>query len=27
MVNPYMPKIFKYLEPETIWQERNPFKQ
>ncbi|MFV8368233.1 8-amino-7-oxononanoate synthase [Flavobacterium sp. LB2R40] len=26
IVNPYMPKIFKYLEPETIWQERNPFK-
>ena len=26
MVNPYMPKIFKYLEPETLWQERNPFK-
>ena len=26
MVNPYMPKIFKYLEPETTWQERNPFK-
>lgn len=26
VVNSYMPKIFKYLEPETIWQERNPFK-
>lgn len=26
MVNSYMPKIFKYLEPETSWQERNPFK-
>ena len=26
MVNPYMPKIFQYLEPETLWQERNPFK-
>jgi hypothetical protein len=26
IVNSYMPKIFKYLEPETIWQERNPFK-
>ncbi|HEX9151474.1 MAG TPA: 8-amino-7-oxononanoate synthase, partial [Flavobacterium sp.] len=26
IINPYMPKIFKYLEPETIWQERNPFK-
>ena len=21
-----LPKIFRYLEPETIWQERNPFK-
>ena len=26
IINSYMPKIFKYLEPETIWQERNPFK-
>lgn len=26
IVNSYMSKIFKYLEPETIWQERNPFK-
>ena len=26
ILNYYMPKIFKYLEPETIWQERNPFK-
>ena len=26
MVNSYMSKIFKYLEPETTWQERNPFK-
>lgn len=26
ILNHYMPKIFKYLEPETIWQERNPFK-
>ncbi|MFV8376757.1 GNAT family N-acetyltransferase [Flavobacterium sp. LB1P62] len=26
ILNSYMPKIFKYLEPETIWQERNPFK-
>ena len=25
-VNPFMSKIFKYLEPETNWQERNPFK-
>ena len=26
IINPFMSKIFKYLEPETIWQERNPFK-
>jgi len=26
MVNVFLPKIFTYLEPETIWQERNPFK-
>lgn len=26
IVNLYLPKIFKYLEPETVWQERNPFK-
>ncbi|MFV5696622.1 8-amino-7-oxononanoate synthase [Flavobacterium sp. LB3P122] len=26
ILNSYMPRIFKYLEPETIWQERNPFK-
>lgn len=26
LVNPYMPKIFQYLEPEATWQERNPFK-
>lgn len=26
MVNPYMSKIFHYLEPKTMWQERNPFK-
>jgi len=26
MINSLMPKIFKYLEPETIWQQRNPFK-
>ena len=24
--NYYLPKVFRYLEPETIWQERNPFK-
>lgn len=26
IVNLYLPRIFKYLEPETVWQERNPFK-
>jgi predicted N-acyltransferase len=26
IVNSYMSKIFRYLEPETNWQERNPFK-
>ena len=26
VVNVFMPKIFRYLEPETPWQERNPFK-
>ena len=26
IINTYMPKIFRYLEPETRWQERNPFK-
>ena len=26
IINNYMPKIFRYLEPETRWQERNPFK-
>lgn len=26
IVNSYMPKIFRYLEPETNWQERNPFR-
>ena len=26
LINSFMPKIFKYLEPETIWQQRNPFK-
>lgn len=24
--NLLLPKVFGYLEPETIWQERNPFK-
>ena len=26
IANIYLPKIFKYLEPETVWKERNPFK-
>ena len=26
IINSQMPKIFSYLEPETLWQERNPFK-
>lgn len=26
IINSQMPKIFRYLEPETIWKERNPFK-
>ena len=26
MINSQMSKIFTYLEPETPWQERNPFK-
>ena len=26
ILNVFMPKIFRYLEPETPWQERNPFK-
>jgi predicted N-acyltransferase len=26
LLNSFMPKIFRYLEPETNWQERNPFK-
>ena len=26
-LNLFMPKIFKYLEPQNIWQQRNPFKQ
>jgi len=26
VINLLMPKIFKYLEPEVIWQQRNPFK-
>ena len=26
VINSYMSKFFRYLEPETIWKERNPFK-
>ncbi|MFN7099534.1 MAG: GNAT family N-acetyltransferase [Flavobacterium sp.] len=26
LINKCMPLLFPYLEPETIWQERNPFK-
>jgi predicted N-acyltransferase len=26
VINLLMPKIFKYLEPEVIWHQRNPFK-
>uniref|UniRef100_UPI003752C486 8-amino-7-oxononanoate synthase n=1 Tax=Flavobacterium sp. TaxID=239 RepID=UPI003752C486 len=26
IVNKFMPNLFKYFEPEVIWQERNPFK-
>ncbi|MFE3846656.1 8-amino-7-oxononanoate synthase [Flavobacterium sp. LB3P45] len=26
IINSHMSKIFRYLEPDTIWQERNPFK-
>ena len=26
IVNAFMPRIFRYLEPETPWQQRNPFK-
>ncbi len=25
-INKYVPKIFPKLEPEVVWQERNPFK-
>ena len=25
-INQFMPKLFKYFEPEVSWQERNPFK-
>jgi len=26
VLNYFMPRFFKYFEPETIWNERNPFK-
>ncbi len=26
-INKYMDKLFCYLEPETVWKERNPFKE
>ncbi|CAN1504383.1 hypothetical protein MCETHM1_00593 [Flavobacteriaceae bacterium] len=26
-INKYVPKIFPRLEPEVVWQERNPFKE
>ena len=26
IVNKFMPQLFKYFEPEVVWQERNPFK-
>lgn len=26
LLNYFMPRFFKYFEPETIWNERNPFK-
>lgn len=25
-INKFMPGLFKYFEPEVLWQERNPFK-
>ena len=25
-INKFMPRLFKYFEPEVLWQERNPFK-
>lgn len=25
-INKFMDRLFCYLEPETVWQERNPFK-
>lgn len=26
LINQYMPRIFPYLEPEVVWQQRSPFK-
>lgn len=26
IINLFLPNFFRYFEPETIWQERNPFK-
>ena len=26
-LNKNMSRIFRYLEPETVWKERNPFKE
>ena len=26
LINKFMPRFFKFFEPEVIWQERNPFK-
>ena len=26
LINLFMPKIFPFLEPNVVWQERNPFK-
>ncbi len=25
-INKFMPRLFKYFEPEVVWQERSPFK-
>ena len=26
LINKFMPRFFKFFEPEVVWQERNPFK-
>nr|WP_315159352.1 8-amino-7-oxononanoate synthase [uncultured Flavobacterium sp.] len=26
IINYFLPRLFNYLEPKTVWQERNPFK-